>query len=97
MTLPELSESGTPRVSLYTTRYCGFCVAARNLLDSAGIPYIAYDLTGQQAKRREVISATGWPTVPVVLIDGELVGGFNELAALDQRGGLETLKPAAAE
>lgn len=79
----------SPRVRLYTTPWCGFCRAAKRLLDERGIPYEDIDVDG--AERARVQAEYSWPTVPVVLIDGELVGGYTELEARDRAGGLADL------
>jgi len=80
------------RIQIYTTDFCGFCVAAKRLLDERGIAYDEVDLSGDPALRQEVSDKYGWMTVPIVLGDGELIGGFTELAALDKSQGLDHLK-----
>lgn len=84
-----------PRIVMYTTAWCGYCHAAKSLLKSKGIAYRDIDVTTDQATRSQAAAATGWRTVPIVLLDGKLVGGFTELAALDSRGGLSELVPSA--
>ncbi|MCA9674297.1 MAG: glutathione S-transferase N-terminal domain-containing protein [Kofleriaceae bacterium] len=80
-----------PRVVMYTTRYCGYCERARRLLRARGIAFDEIDLTRDPAGRRRVIAQTGHPTVPVILLDGELIGGSDELHALDRSGELDQL------
>ncbi len=80
-----------PRVVVYTTRVCPYCVAAKRLLDQLGIPYEERDVS-DPAARREVVARTQWRTVPVVLIDDKLVGGFQELHAAYRRGLLSALQ-----
>lgn len=84
----------SPRVLMYTTTYCGYCERARRLLRARQIPFVEVDVTHDRARRRQVILETGHPTVPVVLIDGRLVGGSDELVELDRAGGLAALQPA---
>lgn len=81
----------TTKVKLYTTPYCPFCVAAKRLLDERDVPYEDVDVS-DRSKRSEVQKEHGWPTVPVVLAEGELIGGFSELEALDASKGLDHLK-----
>lgn len=76
---------------MYTTAMCGYCRAAKSLLDSKGIQYRNIDVTMDRATRAQAAAETGWRTVPIVLLDGNLVGGYTELAALDSRGGLDGL------
>jgi glutaredoxin 3 len=75
-------------VTVYTTRLCGYCVAAKRLLSSRGIAYDEIDVTGDGAKRAWLVGETGRKTVPQVFIAGALVGGYAELAALDRSGRL---------
>lgn len=84
-----------PRVLMYTTTYCGFCERARRLLRARQIPFEDVDVTGDPALRQRVITDTGHPTVPVILIDGRLVGGSDDLADLERAGGLDQLGAGA--
>ena len=72
------------RIVLYTTPYCGYCHAAKRLLERKGQAFIEIDVSGDPALREEMISrAAGRRTVPQIFIDGMHVGGYQELAALD--------------
>lgn len=82
----------SPKVQLYTTRFCGYCVAAKRLLQEREVPYQEFDLTEDAALRNEVSGRFGWTTVPIIVGDGALIGGFTELAALDRDQGLDHLK-----
>lgn len=81
---------------MYTTRFCGYCERARRLLRAREIPYEEIDVSRDFETRRRVIDETGHFTVPVILLDGELIGGSDELVELDRRGGLRSLSSAAA-
>jgi len=81
-----------PRISMYCTAVCPYCVAAERLLNSKGvrdIEKIRVDL--HPARRMEMMERTGRRTVPQIYIDDRHVGGFDELAALDADGGLDPL------
>lgn len=81
-----------PRISMYSTAVCPYCVAAERLLNSKGvreIEKIRVDL--QPARRAEMIERTGRRTVPQIFIDDRHVGGFDDLAALDAAGELAPL------
>lgn len=81
-----------PRISMYSTAVCPYCVAAERLLNSKGvreIEKIRVDL--QPAQRAEMIERTGRRTVPQIFIDDRHVGGFDDLAALDAAGELAPL------
>lgn len=79
---------------MYSTAYCGFCERARRLLRMRQIRYDEVDVTFDPATRRRVIVETGHRTVPVILIDGLLIGGSDELVELDREGALDSLRDA---
>jgi glutaredoxin 3 len=71
------------RVEIYTTPSCPFCVRAKRLLQARGIAYDEIDVAEDEELRADLIRRTGRRTVPQIFIDGEPIGGFEELAALD--------------
>jgi GrxC family glutaredoxin len=71
------------RVEVYTTPSCPFCVRAKRLLDARGIPYDEIDVAHDPELRAQLVERTGRRTVPQIFIDGDPIGGFEELAALD--------------
>jgi glutaredoxin 3 len=71
------------RVEIYTTPSCPFCIRAKRLLDARGIGYVEVDVADDAALRADLIERTGRRTVPQIFIDGQPIGGFEELAALD--------------
>jgi glutaredoxin 3 len=75
-------------VTVYTTTYCGFCVAAKTLLKSKDIPFQEIDLTNDQVLRQDIVKRSGQRTVPQIFIGDESIGGFTELKALSDKGGL---------
>jgi glutaredoxin 3 len=82
------------RIQIYTTRWCGYCVRAKALLDGKGIAYEEITLDDDPAFRRNLQELTGGWTVPQVLIDGTPIGGYTELWRLDKSGQLDA-RPAA--
>jgi glutaredoxin 3 len=80
-----------PRIQIYTTRWCGFCVRAKTLLDSRGLAYEEISLDDDPAFRQTVLEATGGWTVPQILVDRRPIGGYAELWCLDREGGLDEL------
>jgi glutaredoxin 3 len=78
-----------PRIRIYTTRWCGYCVRAKALLDGKGLEYEEVTLDHDPAFRQTLYALTGGWSVPQVLIDGEPVGGYTELWRLDQSGRLD--------
>ncbi|HVU76218.1 MAG TPA: glutaredoxin domain-containing protein [Gaiellaceae bacterium] len=78
---------------MYTTRWCGYCVRAKALLDSRGLEYEEIDL-GENLDRARLNELTGGWTVPQILIDDRPIGGYTELWRLDREGGLDELLAA---
>ncbi|MGB8002644.1 MAG: glutaredoxin domain-containing protein [Gaiellaceae bacterium] len=77
------------RIQVYSTRWCGYCVRAKTLLDSKGIEYDDVSLDDDPAFRQKLYDLTGGWTVPQILIDGKPIGGYTELWRLDRAGGLD--------
>ncbi len=70
-------------VVIYTKDWCFFCKAAKQLLDRLGISYEEIDVTHDALRYQEMVDrADGRTTVPQIFIDGEGIGGCNELYAL---------------
>ena len=81
-----------PRVTMYTTAYCGYCRRAERLLAAKGITdidEIRVDVDPEQ--RAAMMQRTGRRTVPQIYIGERHVGGYDELAALDRAGKLNAL------
>lgn len=78
-----------PEVMVYTTAFCGYCVRAKALLKSRNIPFREIDVSRDHEMRLRLVEQTGRRTVPQIFIDGRSVGGYDELAMLDRRGGLK--------
>ncbi len=79
-------------VRMYSTAVCPFCMMAERLLNSKGVTEITkirVDL--EPVKRGEMMELTGRRTVPQIYIGETHVGGYDELAALDQAGKLDAL------
>ena len=74
---------------MYTTRWCGYCVRAKTLLDSRGLEYEEIFLDDDPGFRATVHGLTGGWTVPQILIDGQPIGGYTELWRLDKSGQLD--------
>jgi glutaredoxin 3 len=83
------------RVTLYTTEPCGFCRTAKALLAARKIEYDEINLAKDPSGRAKLAELTGMMTFPQVVIDGETIGGFQELAAADRAGRLRELAAAA--
>jgi glutaredoxin 3 len=83
------------KVVMYTSAVCPYCINAERLLRAKGvneIEKIRVDL--QPALREEMMAKSGRRTVPQIYINAQHIGGFDDLHALDQRGGLDPLLAA---
>lgn len=77
-------------VEIYTKATCPFCIRAKRLLDMKEVEYSEYEISGDEAKRAEMVERSGGGrTVPQVFIDDELVGGSDELFVLERKGELD--------
>jgi glutaredoxin 3 len=79
------------KVKVYTTSYCPYCVRAKRLLQSKGIAFEEINLEGKGDELMVLKNRTGLRTVPQIFINDELIGGYDELAALDRSGKLDKL------
>jgi glutaredoxin 3 len=77
------------RIRVYSTRWCGYCVRAKTLLENRGIEYEEISLDDDPAFRQKLFDLTGGWTVPQILIDGRPIGGYTELWRLDRDGRLD--------
>lgn len=85
------------KVEIYTTMMCPFCFRAVKLLKSKGVDFNEIDVTFDPEMRRKMTErADGRRSVPQIFIDGEGIGGSDELAALDASGELDAKLAAAA-
>jgi glutaredoxin 3 len=80
-----------PQIKVYTTTACSYCVRVKRLLDSRGLHYEEVDLTRDREGQIELAKLTGMMTFPQVVLDGRLIGGFNETQAAAQSGLLHEL------
>ena len=81
-----------PEIVIYTTVFCPYCHAAKDLLKRKGAAYEEIDVTGNpEGRRRMTEKAGGRHTVPQIFIGGRHVGGCDDLYALDRRGELDRL------
>jgi glutaredoxin 3 len=81
------------KIRMYTTRWCGYCVRAKALLESRGLDYEEVNLDDDPHFRRTLNELTGGWTVPQIVIDDHPIGGYAELWRMDRAGELD--RPAA--
>jgi glutaredoxin 3 len=92
---PTLSEVMS-RITVYTTEPCGYCRVAKALLGKRSVPYTEVNLAKDPEGRAELVRLTGMMTFPQVVIDGEAIGGYQELVLADRQSRLADFAEAAA-
>lgn len=79
-------------VTIYTRMMCGYCAAAKRLLDGKGVAYTEHDASFAPALRQEMIGrAGGRSTFPQIFVGDVHVGGSDELHDLERQGRLDAL------
>ncbi len=73
-------------VVLFSTASCAYCGHAKNLLSKRGVAFEEVDLSEHPRLQAELTELTGLDSYPQILVDGETVGGLNELRAADKSG-----------
>jgi glutaredoxin 3 len=77
-------------ITVYTTQFCGYCRAAKQLLHSKGLAFEEIPVDWDSELRQEMMQrAGGRHTVPQIFVDGRHIGGYQELAALDREHKLD--------
>lgn len=82
---------GMTTVTIYTTRWCPYCIRAKSLLNGKGIVYEEVAVDGKPDARQEMASRAGRTSVPQIWIGATHVGGCDDLFALERRGELDRL------
>jgi glutaredoxin 3 len=82
-------------VTIYTTPWCGYCMAAKRLLGRKGVAFAEIDVAADPGRRAEMVQrAGGRRTVPQIFVGDRHVGGFDDMAALERVGALDPLLAA---
>ena len=86
-----------PKIEVYSTASCPYCVAAKNLLKARGLEWTEVRVDTDPVQREAMLVRSGGArTVPQIFINDQHVGGFDELAAADRSGKLKQLLESAA-
>lgn len=79
-------------VEIYTTPLCGYCHAAKRLLNGKGVSFSEIDISTDPALRQEMMQrANGRRTVPQIFVGQTHVGGYDDMNALEQAGKFDAL------
>ena len=76
-------------VTLYTTRFCPYCIRARSLLDDKGVVYNDIAVDNDPRLRREMMARSGRTTVPQIWVGEQHIGGCDDLLLLERQGRLD--------
>lgn len=80
-----------PKVVVYATAWCPYCIGARRLLDSKGVDYTEIRVDLKPEQRAIMTNKSHRRTVPQIFIDDRPIGGYDDLARLEQTGELDIL------
>lgn len=78
-------------VTIYTTRFCPFCIRAKMLLDRKNVEYTEIKVDGNAELRQEMTKLSGGHTVPQIFINDQPIGGCDDIHALEMQGKLDQL------
>lgn len=81
-------------IEIYTTQWCPYCIRAKRLLDSKGLTYQEIGVDQDPAQAQVMVERAGRRSVPQIFINGEHIGGSDDLLAADLSGDLELLLTA---
>jgi glutaredoxin 3 len=79
------------KVVMYSKVPCPYCVHAKRLLTEKGVQFEEIDLSDKPEEMQKIKEETGWRTVPIIMIDGKLIGGYTDMKALDDEGKLDSM------
>ena len=87
----EKRKSDRVQAVMYTQALCGYCVAARQMLQEKGIDFTEISVTLSTSRRREMIERSGRRSVPQIFIGEQHIGGYDDMAELNCQGKLDAL------
>ncbi len=77
------------RIEIYFKTWCAYSRKALALLSNKGVPFIGIDVTSDRVREAEMIDRSGLTSVPQIFIDGEPIGGSDELSAFVASGAFD--------
>ncbi len=89
--MPYHEYVATPKVTVYTTPSCPYCIRAKRLLDRKGVRYVEIAVEGDDELRVWLADKTGQKTVPQIFAGDLSLGGFSDLDALERAGTLDAI------
>lgn len=89
-------DPSASHVVVYSSPFCGYCVAAKRLLRSKGTDFLEIGVLANPKRRQQMVELSGETTVPQIFIGGRHIGGYTELRGLETSGELDALLVEAA-
>lgn len=81
----------TAKIKMIKKNPCPYCDRAQNFFEGKGLQVEIVDLTNNMGEMQKIKAETGWATVPMIFINDKLIGGYNDLKALDEAGKLDAM------
>ncbi|MFT4613101.1 MAG: glutaredoxin 3 [Bacteroidia bacterium] len=78
-------------ITMYTTRFCPYCMRARQMLDDKNVAYTDLAVDNDPQLRTEMMQRSGQRTVPQIWVGEQHIGGFDDMYLLERQGQLDTL------
>ena len=78
-------------VTMYTSAYCTYCRRAKRLLEKKQVDYEEVRLDEDAEKRKELVERLNWRTVPMIFVNEQFIGGYDDLSALERSGELDRM------
>jgi len=79
------------KVTMYSTRFCPFCMRARSLLGKKEVAYEEIDIGSDASLHQKMQALSGRTSVPQIFINDVAVGGYDDIALLDRQGKLDSM------
>ena len=79
------------KIEIYTTPYCPFCRESKNLLMAKNVRYIEIDVSESAEREKMIKRAEGKTSVPQIFVEGKLIGGCDDIYALENKGQLDEI------
>lgn len=78
-------------VTIYTSARCTYCIRAKKLLETKQVDYEEVRLDEDTEKRKELVEKLNWRTVPMIFVNEQFIGGYDQLAALERSGEFDSM------
>ena len=82
------------KITMYSTRFCPYCMRARSLLSTKNIAYEEIDVGSDTSLWQKMQRLSGRDSVPQIFINDESIGGYDDMALLDRQGKLDSMLAA---